>query len=373
MFTLHDRRPTPTCAGLSRRDFLTVGSLALGGLSLPRLLAAESAGRKTLRDKAVVLLFLQGGPSHIEFFDPKMTAPEGIRSITGEVKTKLPGVTFGGTFQKLAARTDKFTIVRSFASGNGGHTYESVSTGGNPLKASMGAIYSRLAGSTHPRTGMPGYVLVKPEAVDPTLKLGSNFETGALPSLVQPGELGAAHAAFDPAGGGQLLKNLKLSIAPDRFEDRKALLRQLDSFKSRLDRTGEMESATVFEQRAFEVLAKGIADAFDLKKEDPRTIARYDTSSCFKASDITKRFDMKRASNLLGKQMLMARRLIEAGAGFVTVSDCGWDMHANKNTRANLMATVLQTLFDGGELRIQPDAPKNLASIVADGTPIPVF
>jgi hypothetical protein len=82
---------------------------------------------------------------------------------------------------------------------------------------------------------------------------------------------------------------------------------------------------------------------------------------------------MKRASNLLGKQMLMARRLIEAGAGFVTVSDCSWDMHANKNTRANLMATVLQTLFDGGELRIQPDAPKNLASIVADGTPIPVF
>ena len=465
MFTLHDRRLASTCAGLSRRDFLTVGSLALGGLSLPQLFAAESAGRKTQRDKAVVLLFLQGGPSHIEFFDPKMTAPEGVRSITGEVKTKLPGITFGGTFEKLATRTDKFTIVRSYASGNGGHTYESVSTGGNPLKASMGSIYSRLAGSTHPRTGMPGYVLVKPEAVDPTLKLGSNFETGALPSLVQPGELGAAHAAFDPAGGGQLLKNLKLSIAPDRFEDRKALLRQLDSYKSQLDRTGEMESATVFEQRAFEVLAKGIADAFDLKKEDARTIARYDTSSCFKASDITKWFDMKRASNLLGKQMLLARRLVEAGAGFVTVSDCGWDMHANKNspanmtalplmakqvdhavsvflddlherglsdkvllvvtgemgrtprlnknggrdhwanlttlllagggvkggqvigasdktasapattkyTPANLMATVLQTLFDGGELRIQPDAPKNLASIVADGTPIPVF
>jgi hypothetical protein len=465
MFTLSDHRLVPTCAGFSRRDFLTVGSLALGGLSLPQLFAAQSATRKTLRDKAVVLLFLSGGPSHIEFFDPKMTAPEGIRSITGEVKTKLPGITFGGSFEQLARRTDRFTIVRSFASGNGGHTYESVTTGGNPLKAAMGAIYSRLAGSTNATTGMPSNVLVKPEAVDPELKLGNNFETGALPTLVQPGELGASHTAFDPAGGGQLLKNLRLSLPAERFDDRKTLLRQLDTYKSRLELSGEMESASVFEQRAFDVLAKGIADAFDLRKEDPRTIAKYDTSKCFEAKEITKWYDMKRASNLLGKQMLMARRLVEAGAGFVTVSDCGWDMHANNNSPANmtalplmakqvdhavsaflddlherglsdkvllvvtgemgrtprlnknggrdhwanlttlllagggvkggqvigasdktasspattpykpthLLATVLQTLFDGGELRIASDAPKNLASIVADGTPIPVF
>src|SRR4051812_43116672 len=103
MFTISDTRFDRTCAGLSRREFLRVGSLALGGLTLPFRSATEGGpytaraeARKIVRDRSVVLLFLQGGPSHIEFFDPKMTAPDGIRSITGEVQTALPGITFGG-------------------------------------------------------------------------------------------------------------------------------------------------------------------------------------------------------------------------------------------------------------------------------------
>src|SRR5947207_12784270 len=99
-----------TCAGATRREFMRVGGLALGGLTLPRLLAARAETvrqKKTVRDVSVVLLFLQGGPSHIEFFDPKMTAPEDVRSITGEVQTALSGVTFGGTFPKLAKLAKK--------------------------------------------------------------------------------------------------------------------------------------------------------------------------------------------------------------------------------------------------------------------------
>src|SRR5580700_1551797 len=97
-----------TCQGYHRREFLRIGGLGLlGGLTLPGLLRAQaeltSAGLP-VRDRSVILLFLQGGPSHIEFFDPKMSAPEEIRSLTGEVETKLPGVTFGGTFPKLAER-----------------------------------------------------------------------------------------------------------------------------------------------------------------------------------------------------------------------------------------------------------------------------
>ncbi|MBT6156978.1 MAG: DUF1501 domain-containing protein, partial [Planctomycetaceae bacterium] len=106
-----------------RRDFLKVGSLALGGMSLPQLLAAQASaaiGENPVTDKSVIFLFMHGGPSQIETFDPKMTAPSGIRSATGEIKTKIPGVTFGSTFEKLAALSDKLSIVRSFTTGDSG-------------------------------------------------------------------------------------------------------------------------------------------------------------------------------------------------------------------------------------------------------------
>src|SRR5882757_9629188 len=146
MLTLGDSRLTHTCQGFNRREFLRIGSLGLlGGLSLPDLLRARaeslSAGQ-ALKEKSVVLLFLQGGPSHIEFFDPKMSAPEDIRSITGEVKTKLPGITFGGSFTKLANMTDKIAVERSYASMNAGHTYLSVTSGENSMKAAMSALYA---------------------------------------------------------------------------------------------------------------------------------------------------------------------------------------------------------------------------------------
>src|SRR5262245_48951 len=215
MFTIYDDSSAQTCAGATRREFLRVGGLALGGLVLPQLLAAraESAKqRKLVRDVSVILVFLQGGPSHIEFFDPKMTAPDGVRSITGEVQTAIPGITFGGTFPKLARMANRLAVVRSYASMNAGHTYNAVASGGSALKAAMGAVYSRVAGTTNAATGMPTNLLVRPEAIRPELKLAKNFETDALPTLTSPGELGAAYGAFDPAGGGTLLENLRLRL-----------------------------------------------------------------------------------------------------------------------------------------------------------------
>jgi len=147
MFTIYDDSSAQTCAGATRREFLRVGGLALGGLVLPQLLAAraESAKqRKLVRDVSVILVFLQGGPSHIEFFDPKMTAPDGVRSITGEVQTALSGITFGGTFPKLAKLAKKIAVVRSYASGNGGHTYNAVASGGNSFEAATGAVYAHV-------------------------------------------------------------------------------------------------------------------------------------------------------------------------------------------------------------------------------------
>ena len=335
MLTLCDRIYDRNCQGVSRREFLKVGGLGFGGLlTLPQLLAARSQAAALghlVKDRSVVLLFLQGGPSHIELFDPKMTAPSEIRSITGDVQTKLPGITFGGTFPKIAAMADRVTVVRSYGSQNANHTYHQV-TADNPLNASFGSIFSRVAGTNHPTTGMPSNILVLPEAVHDGLKLEKNFETDALGTLTQPGELGPTYAAFNPAGGGQLKEDLELRVGAERLTDRRQLLAGLDQLRRRADDSKLFDGADRFQQQAFDVIARGVADAFDLSKEDPRTIDRYDTSKQFKASETQQYYDMRRSSNLLGRQMLLARRLCEAGCGFVTVSDCGWDMHANRNS-----------------------------------------
>ncbi len=336
MFTISDTSRYRHCQGYSRRDFLGIGSLGLfSGLTLPDLFRARAnAASETSikRERSVVLLFLQGGPSHIEFFDPKMSAPEDVRSMTGEVQTDWPGITFGGTFTKLAKMTDKIAVLRSYASMNAGHTYLSVTSGENPLKAAMSAMYARVVGTNNPRTGIPTNILALPEAVEPGLKLKGNFETGAIPTLTSPGDLGPSYAAFDPSGGEQLRKNFQLKIPQDRFDDRRQLLSQLDSIRREVDTRGLMDGTERYQQQAFDVITRGIADAFDINKEDPKTIAKYDTSGLFKREIITKWYDQHRGTNLLGKQLLLARRLCEAGCGFVTVSDCGWDMHANSNS-----------------------------------------
>ena len=335
MFTLMDKLPDRNCQGHSRREFLRIGSLGWGGLTLPGLLAAGAQGAeagRVLRGRSVVLLFLQGGPPQIELFDPKMTAPSNIRSITGELRTSLPGVTFGGTFPRLARLAHKFTVVRSYGSGNAAHNYLSVASGGNSMKAALGAVYARVAGITNPQTGLPNNTLLLPEAVEPGLELGRNFETSAMPTLTDPGTLGPSYAAFNPLEGGQLQDNMQLRIAPQRLDDRRVLLASLDEIKRLVDATGVMESVDRFRQQAFDLLTRGVADAFDLSKEDARTLERYDTTKLFDARKLQRWGDMRRVTNLLGRQMLLARRLCEAGCGFVTVSDCGWDYHSDNDS-----------------------------------------
>lgn len=339
MLTISDTRPTRTCQGVSRREFLRIGGLTLGGVTLPQLAgvrASDSKAHPYINDLSVVMLFLSGGPSHIEFFDPKMSAPSEIRSITGELKTRTPGVTFGGTFPKLAAMTDRFSIVRSYGSKNSGHTYGKVASGDNPLKAAMSAIYARVAGVTDPSTGIPNNILVKPEAIVDGLKLKGNFETGALPTLTDAGPLGKTYSAFDSSGGGALMNNMSLSLPAERFGDRRSLLQRLDRMRYRLDGGGVLDRADGYRRQAYDIITRGIVNAFDLSKEDPKVVSRYDTTAVFNAPDLQRYGDMRRATNLLGHQMLMARRLCEAGCGFVTVSDCGWDMHANGNSPKNM-------------------------------------
>lgn len=338
MLTILDRGRARTCQGPTRRAFLRVGSLGLAGLSLPELLAAKAraASGDSTDHKSVVLLFLQGGPTQLETWDPKPAAPQEYRTVVGTVPTALPGVAFSEFFPRMAAAAKDLAVVRSFASGNGGHTYDPVTTGGNAAKAALGAAYASLAGTTNERTGLPSNMLVLPEAVQDGLKLGSNFETSALPTLTQPGLLGPQYEAFSPAGGSKLKQAMTLSLPREQFDDRRRLLAGLDALRRDADHAGILARADKYQQQAFDLIARGVTDAFDLGKEDPKVVERYDTTKLFRLEDATRWFDMKRASNLLGRQMLLARRLCEAGCGFVTVSDCGWDMHANSNSPKNM-------------------------------------
>jgi hypothetical protein len=319
---------SPTLFG--RREFLRVGGLALGGLSLPQLYAGTklSDAAKPLTDKSVVFLFLHGGPSQIETFDPKMTAPAEIRSATGEIKTALPGVTFGGTFPKLAAIADKLTVVRSFTTGDANHDIKPI-VGKDSFGANLGAAYASVAGGNHPDTGMPLNVLLFPRSVEPTSQPG---QTG-FGKFNSHGPFGTAAIPFQPDGDGTLKKDMKLALPMEKLDDRKTLLAQLDRVKLAAENAEGLDSTR---EKAFSVLLGGVGDAFDLAKEDPKTVANYDTATWVNTEKFDKKWNNHKFyvdnAKTLGKLLLLARRLCERGAGFVTVTtNFVWDMHADVN------------------------------------------
>lgn len=316
-----------------RRDFLRIGSLALGGLSLPTLLAGRAAAqsRPAVTDKSVIYLFMHGGPPQTETFDPKMTAPTGVRSATGEVATSLPGITFGGTFEKLPPLAHKTSIVRSFTTGDGRHDIKPIVCR-DTANANMGSLYSRVVGPNHPATGMPTNVALYPRAVDETTR-PTTMNFGKFGST---GALGGACAPFEPGAGGDLQEDMKLSIPMDRLDDRRSLLNNLDRVRWAMDRAGLLDGMDRLREQAFSTILGGVADAFDLSNEDPRTIARYDTAPLMRPDDIDRKWNNYKNyvdnGKSLGKLLLLARRLCEAGCGFVTITtNFVWDMHADVN------------------------------------------
>lgn len=301
MFQLPFSRRQGNCEGVSRRDFLQVGSLGLGSLTLGEMLRsrteAAEAGKRT-KDTSVIWLWLGGGPTHVETFDPKMTAPSEYRSVTGEVKTKIPGVTLGGNFERMGQVADKMAFVRSFAHTNSGHSggthfvmtgYDNrlADNGAVADRPSIGSILSRVRGTNHPQTGIPTYV-----------RLGGIYADG-------PAFLGTAFGPFDPAGEAR--RNMALAVGKDRLASRRDLLKGIDNVKREIDKSGLIEGLDAFDQQAFNIILSRSQQAFDLKYEDPRVVDRYGAG--------------------LGQQLLQARRLCEAGCGFVTLHFGGWDMH----------------------------------------------
>ena len=349
-----------------RRQFLQVGALALGGLNLAhtfgvRAAAAggnginpttgssgasgagqESAGGRAagadrgspgnpLKDRSVIFLFMHGGPSQFETFDPKMDAPSHVRSATGEIPTTLPGITFGSTFQRLAKLAHKFSVVRSFATGDGNHDIKPI-LGVDTLQANMGSLYSSIAGPSRPNSAMPTNIALFPRSVEAkaqdVVKEFGNFEG--------TGELSRSVAPFVPGSGLDLQQNLRINLPEGRFHDRQGLLSSVDQWRRWMDDQASVQEFGGFQQKAFELLHRGVFDAFDLSREDPRLIERYDTAPLLPRGRIDPRWKniehYATNAQTLGRQLLLARRLCERGAGFVTVTTSFiWDMHADVN------------------------------------------
>ena len=301
MFHLTGSRNGTTCDGATRRDFLKVGALGMGGLLLPDLLRARAAATQAglpTKNTSVVWLWLGGGPTHVETFDPKMSAPKEFRSVVGAVKTNVPGIELGGVFPEMARHADKMAFVRSFAHRNSGHgggthwvmtgyDFPPADNGQAPIKPGFGAILSRHRGPNNSATGLPTYV-----------RLNGTLGDG-------PAWLGSPYAPFDV--GGEARRNMDLKLKADQLGDRRALLKKFDTINREADRSGLVKGLDSFETQAFELIASRAREAFDVNREDPRLRDRYGSG--------------------LGQQLLLARRLCEAGVGFVSLHFGGWDMH----------------------------------------------
>lgn len=324
--------------GINRRRFLTIGGLGLGGLSLSSLLAARadaSPSPNPVSGKSVVCLFQQGGPSQFETFDPKIDVPEATRTIGDTVQTSLPGVTFGESMSRLAKIADKLTVIRSFQTNNGGHNIQPI-VGPDSLQTNIGVHYSRVVGPTRPKSGVPTNAILYPSSVCDDVP-----GPQARGNLSSTGNYGDTFAPFVPGASGQLQKDMKLSLTAERlFDDRRALLKQLDRLNRQIDTTGQVTATDDVQRQAYDLLlGGGVSAAMDLTREDPKTLALYDTSEYATAGRWNKVSRGKKGyytaqAKSIGKLLLMARRLCEAGCGFVTIHAgyAGvWDMHADGN------------------------------------------
>jgi hypothetical protein len=301
MLNLWGSRRESNCDGSTRRDFLKVGAIGMTGLVLPELLRARaraSAAGKPTRSTSVIWLWLGGGPTHIETFDPKMSAPSEYRSALGAIKTNVTGIELGAVFPRMAQVADKMAFVRSFAHNNSGHgggthwvmtgyDYPPADNNQAPIKPGFGSIIARVRGANNPASGLPTYV-----------RINGTYGDG-------PAWLGPAYGPFDTSGDSRNNMNLRLSQL--QLTDRRSLLKSFDTLNRDLDRSGLVQGLDSFEVQAFDLILSRAREVFDVQREDPRIRDRYGPG--------------------LGEQLLLARRLCEAGVGFVTIHYGGWDMH----------------------------------------------
>lgn len=305
-----------------RRSFLKAGLLGASGLSLAQLLRAEAlaAPSNTVRKNSVIILWMRGGPSHIDMWDPKPAAPAEYRGEFGSIPTPVPGVQLGDLLPMCAQIMPKWSLVRSLHHHDAGHStgdqicFTGYDAGPNPdenIMPSCGSIVSKQLGHLTPQ--LPAYVMI------PRLLPGAGSAY-----------LGVAHKPFethaDPAAAGRFhVPNFSLpaGVTLEQVGERKQMLAGFDRLRRDFDNSGQFDALDRFQQKAWEILtAPAARNAFDLDKEPAAVRERYGFMPAF---------DPK-AANRCGapawsQRILLARRLVEAGVRLVTVDLRWWDTH----------------------------------------------
>lgn len=315
---LGQRNPGRTCDGVARRDFLRIGALGLGGLTLPDVLRlrAEQAGPAQSAHKAVIMVYLPGGPSHIDMYDMKPDAPAEYRGEFSPIRTNVPGLDICELMPKQAALADKFSVVRGIVT-RGNHDPTELLSGihaaesgriGTVRRPAFGCVVSRLLGTQGP---IPPYVSTSDHRL-----------LGSYDDPEEPAYLGPTHRPFSAVGPITRNLNRPTDVTLERLEDRKGLLRTFDALQREVDNPGRsLEGVDSYKRRALDmILSTRVRDALDLSREPTGVIDRYGRA---------------------GADFLRARRLVEAGVSVVSVAarfyvnigggindPGGWDTHA---------------------------------------------
>lgn len=311
--------------GVHRREFLRIGAAGFAGLSLTNLLRAEqaAAGRPAPRAKAFIFIYLAGGPSHHETFDPKPYAPMRIRGPWSAIATQIPGIAFGEMLPQLAQRNRRFALLRALNHANSLHNPWPVMTGNMQQRTTLTAAAAFL--KRDDVNELPAFV-----------NLGPKLSIGA-------GILGASREPLvvaDPTRAERSLADftLKEDVGPDRLADRERLLRSIDRLRRRADAAASVQAQDDMHQRALSLLTSNrVRGAFDLAREPVERRDRF-------------------GANSFGQSCLLARRLIEAGTRCVQINwynredgfAVGWDVHGDDQTGLVRMEQQLCPRFDQG-------------------------
>ena len=309
------------CDGLSRRNFLRIGALGMGGLALPQLLRAEAASGLRSGQKAVIMVYLPGGPPHQDTFDLKLDAPAEIRGEFRPISTNVPGTQICEHLPRLARIADQYAIIRSISDAVDDHSDFMCQTGRRKNSQppggwpTFGATVSRVLGPADP--AVPAFVGLEPRMQHRPYNAAT------------AGYAGVSHDAFRPAADAKSDMVLN-GITTERLSDRRALLTAFDRYRRDVDSSGLMAGLDGFNQQAFGMLTSSrLLEALNVEKEPAAIRERYGKGDAKVHGD---------AAPMLNEQFLVARRLVEAGARFVTVAYGFWDYHGNNfgNARNDL-------------------------------------
>ena len=297
----------------NRRDFLSIGSLFLGSsfVGLPQILKAQDPGKK---HKALINIFLAGGPPHLDLWDLKPDAPLEVRGVFNPINTNVNGIQICEVFPNLAKRMDKCSIIRSIVGNHGDHAAYQCMTGWTPdnLKSiggrpCIGSVMSKLYGPVDP-------------SVPPFIGLAEMTKHAPWSDAGTGGFLGASMNPFKPAGDG--LDDMILKENITRLNDRKNLLKRMDNLRRSIDTKQQLQSSDIFTEKAFDILTDSkLLNALDLSKVDPNILANYGDGQPYKFQ-----YD---GAPTVNTHLLLAKRLIEVGARVVSLSYGRWDSHGD--------------------------------------------